>query len=122
VGTKSNIRSSDWDAKVKLYMAEQHQHNSMQSSLPQRYQCSASLQSGQFSLPAMLQSSRLPYVTSPWRQVLCYIMYLDGSAAVLLFLLGFAEVQLAVMGWKLLVLMMTCTLASGFDLQFSGAA
>jgi len=73
-------------------------------------------------LPAMLQSSRLPYVTSPWRQVLCYIMYLDGSAAVLLFLLGFAEVQLAVMGWKLLVLMMTCTLASGFDLQFSGAA
>jgi hypothetical protein len=49
-------------------------------------------------------------------------MYLDGSAAVLLFLLGFAEVQLAVMGWKLLVLMMTCTLASGFDLQFSGAA
>lgn len=90
--------SSDWDAQsLKPYMAEEHQHNSRQSSGPQVYQCSASLQSGQFSLPAMLQSSRLPYVTSPWGQVLCYIMYLDGRFAILLLPSGFAEVQLAVL-------------------------
>lgn len=71
----------------------------MQSSLPQVYQCSASLQSGQFFLPAMLQSSRLPYVT-PWRQVLCYTMYLDGSSAILLLPSGFAEVQLAVLEFE----------------------
>lgn len=45
----------------------------------------------------MLQSSRLPYVTSPWCRVLCYIMYLDGSLAILLLPSGFAEVELAVL-------------------------